>query len=291
MAICTKCGRELSFLASLLYTRRGCICPKCREEKTKAIDEYLKRLYEYGSDDYLDENEYAILEKLKNDLNLTEDDLKDAELYISNLLLQTRAKDINEFIKKLHQFTMDGYLSPEEEEELRQFQDYYEITPEEIGDEFQYYIAMKTLSLIKDGELPVLHTNLLLKVDEKCHYETSCNLVEQEDRVSYEGGYGGLSFRITKGVYYRTGSSRGERIVEKIKRITDRGRLYITNKRVVFTGDCKNITYKMQGIIDLKLYNDAIVFVEENESKMKYFVFDNDFDSEIIAQIISRVVD
>jgi hypothetical protein len=69
-------------------------------------------------------------------------------------------------------------------------------------------------------------------------YVPSASLVEvQRAPGQYTGGYSGFSFRITRGIRYHVGGSRGSYVqgAEQLK-VTDQGATTITNQRVVFTG-------------------------------------------------------
>ncbi len=58
-------------------------------------------------------------------------------------------------------------------------------------------------------------------------------------------------------------------------RPTASGTLYITNKRVVFAGTKKNVTYPLNKIVNFVRYRDAVQFQKENEDRPKYFLIDD----------------
>src|SRR4051794_11456823 len=80
---------------------------------------------------------------------------------------------------------------------------------------------------------------VVLKRGERVFYSMpSVSLVEvQRAPGQYVGGYSGFSFRITRGVRYHVGGSRGSFVqgVEQLK-ITDEGSATVTNQRVIFAG-------------------------------------------------------
>lgn len=65
--------------------------------------------------------------------------------------------------------------------------------------------------------------------------------------------------------------------------------LYITSKRVVFTGGSKNITYPINKIVNLVRYSDGIQFQKENESGIKIFLFDNEYAIDEIGALIFKL--
>ena len=60
--------------------------------------------------------------------------------------------------------------------------------------------------------------------------------------AQYRGGSSGASFRIAKGVYWRVGSYRGERIQlpDEFQVISEHGTLHLTNLRAVYVSPMKN---------------------------------------------------
>jgi hypothetical protein len=91
-----------------------------------------------------------------------------------------------------------------------------------------------------EGAAPSAGNPVVLKRKETVYAELpSASLVEvQRGAGHYTGGYSGFSFRLMKGVRYNIGGSRGSYVqgAEQL-RITDEGRVTVTNQRVVFTGE------------------------------------------------------
>jgi len=74
------------------------------------------------------------------------------------------------------------------------------------------------------------------------------------------------------------------------EQVTDRGTLYITNKRVVFTGTKKNVTYPQNKIVNFVKYRGAVQFQKENEARPKYFLIDDQDSIDEIGLILARLV-
>src|SRR4051794_1062803 len=91
-----------------------------------------------------------------------------------------------------------------------------------------------------DGGGASADSPVILKRGESVYAELpSAGLVEvQRGAGHYTGGYSGFSFRLMKGVRYNVGGSRGTFVqgAEQL-RITDEGRVTVTSRRVVFTGE------------------------------------------------------
>src|SRR4051794_33200123 len=82
-------------------------------------------------------------------------------------------------------------------------------------------------------------SSIVLKNNEHVFlYLPTVSLVDvQRGPGHYQGGYSGFSFRVTQGVRYHVGGSRGTYIqgAEQLK-VTDEGAVTVTDQRVVFTG-------------------------------------------------------
>src|SRR3954449_9992434 len=82
-------------------------------------------------------------------------------------------------------------------------------------------------------------SSIVLKKNERVFFFLpAVSLVEvQRGPGHYMGGYSGFSFRITKGIRYNVGGSRGTYVqgAEQLK-VTDEGSVTVTNQRVVFVG-------------------------------------------------------
>src|SRR4051812_23241761 len=90
-----------------------------------------------------------------------------------------------------------------------------------------------------NGSTDVNGSTVVLKKNERVFFFLpAVSLVEvQRGPGHYTGGYSGFSFRITKGVRYNVGGSRGTYVqgAEQLK-VTDEGSVTVTDQRVVFVG-------------------------------------------------------
>jgi hypothetical protein len=286
---CADCGKELSFWSKIFPSDRK-LCPACKNINKEKVEQFISRLNEFGLDRYLDFQEEQELVELQQSLGLTAEDLREAQRKLTNLRRLTRNADIARYEEKLGQVGEDGYLSPQEEYELNELKEQLSLADDEISHTYGKLTRLKRLSAIKDGHLPVLAADILLKKGEQCHYEISTDLIEEKSRTRYVGGSKGVSFRIAKGVYYRVGGFKGERIVDTFKEVTDSGTLYITNKRVVFVGAKKNVTYQLNKVVNFTKYPDALQFQKENESKPRYFLIKDQDAIDEIGLILSQIV-
>lgn len=105
---------------------------------------------------------------------------------------------------------------------------------------------------INTGYIPKLERcSLILKNGEFACAEVRTYLVETKNKVvGSTGSGGGVSVRITRGVYVRSGTSGSKKIY---KNITEKhlGNLVITNKRIVFLNDKKGFEVSYRSLIGL----------------------------------------
>lgn len=265
------------------------LCASCKQRKKEAIRAYVAQLREFGVDRYLSREEERSLTALQQQLGLDRDDLKEADREIENLRRLTKLADIAAYEQKLVAVSADQYLDQSEEQELENLQTRLALTQADIAHNSSELMRLRRFSAIADGRFPILEPDIILQKKEVCHYEIPSGLVEETTKTRYVGGSRGVSFRIAKGVYYRVGNFKGERVTERFKQMTDSGTLYVTNKRVIFVGAKKNITYPFNKIINITKFDDAIQFQKENETKPKYFLIKDQSAIDEIGLLVTRV--
>jgi hypothetical protein len=81
-----------------------------------------------------------------------------------------------------------------------------------------------------------------------------CRLIEvKRGAGTYQGGYSGFSFRVSRGISYHVGGSRGTFVQgsEQLQ-ITDEGEAVVTNKRVVFQGGLNSREWAFNKLISVQ---------------------------------------
>jgi hypothetical protein len=101
------------------------------------------------------------------------------------------------------------------------------------------------------------------------------NVVLREARSvrTSSGGYAGPSFRVAKGVYFRTGAFSAQSESHDVLKELDRGRLTLTNKRLIFTGAMRSSEITLSKIVAIEPYSDGIVVRASGHSKIQYFIW------------------
>ena len=81
---------------------------------------------------------------------------------------------------------------------------------------------------------------------------------EHKKRTEYVGGSRGVSFRVAKGVYYRTGAFKGRRVETMEQVHVDSGLLGMTSKHLYFVGVHKRFRIRFDKIISFEPLEDGI---------------------------------
>jgi hypothetical protein len=129
-------------------------------------------------------------------------------------------------------------------------------------------------------KLPV---NIALKKDEQIKfYLAPINYLEERSKRVSSTGY---SFRITKGMWYRTTNTpKYENQLEQL----DSGYLVLTNKRYIFIGARKNIDQSYKKVTAVNIHSDGIGIIRSNKQRTEYFT--GNFHWPLIGSIITGFV-
>ena len=167
----------------------------------------------------------------------------------------------------LENFLEDGVLSETEENQLSDFKKTYDI-PQEFLEKNNSLTKTVQAGILRDlleekeienriniqGSLPFK----LMKNEKLIYLFQNVELYEQRTKTEYVGKSQGVSLRIAKGVYYRTGNFRGKPIkTTNIVPVTS-GILAFTDKHLYFSGSLKNFRIKFDKIITVDPYSDAV---------------------------------
>jgi len=256
------------------------ITEKLKDDYGKIQDkkEFKDSLIEAVSDAELSIDEITNLEKRKEELGLTEKDI---------IGIKTDA-----YAAALTATKLDGIITKSEEEELEKIQNYLGLEDREISKQKEELTRLRLLSEIQEGNIPTLTAkNIVTQKDEKIYWIEPSSLLEEKvvDR-RYKGGSRGVSFRIMKGVNYRIGGHKGHYEVEKRNVEVSSGNLIITNKRIIFSGDKKSLSTKLDKIIDINLFTNGLQFSEINKNKPRLLSFEKKGNQEIIGAILSSAI-
>lgn len=114
------------------------------------------------------------------------------------------------------------------------------------------------LDQIRQGIIPTMRTDrVMLTQGEVCHFSERAILMTEKTQKRYVGNSSGFSFRVCKGVTYRTGQRRG-RPIEETYTEKNKGLLYVTNKRIIFVSDKNAFDKKLKSLTAITPYSNAV---------------------------------
>ena len=140
----------------------------------------------------------------------------------------------------------DQLLSQEEEAKLVLLQKEFALTQAELGG---FIERVAKAAILRDVGAGIINLRLkveglsinLLKGEVVLWLFNNVELYEIKSHTSYVGGSHGVSIRIARGLYYRVGAFKGERVQTQDLVRQDRGSLIITDRSVYFSGPIKSM--------------------------------------------------
>lgn len=149
--------------------------------------------------------------------------------------------------------------------------------------------ANEFLETIKqNGGLQSVAADLMLKVNEKAYLQEG-NITLKETRAIRKHRGGATGIRVMKGVYI--GRSQGTSHSEQVLQDIDRGTLVLTNQRLVFDGATENRVIKLDKILSVQMYKDAIELSLDGRAKSLFFTVENPYIWSTVFRIIQGVPD
>ncbi len=160
----------------------------------------------------------------------------------------------------------DGIVTEEEEVALRRLKQHFALQEQALDRKGAYTKLVKG-AVIREllmGSLPnrqqiddVLPFNLQ-KAEQLVWVFQEVDYYEEKMRTRYVGGSQGLSLRVAKGLYYRTGAFNAERVQSSETIHADTGLLGVTNKHVYFAGRAKRFRIAYSKIVTFEPFADGI---------------------------------
>jgi ribosomal protein L7/L12 len=236
---CWYCGKPISLLRRLT----GNIHPECKKEYKANLKQFEDALIETASsDEAIDKAKALGLDALVSNGKIREEDRKRIGLAV---------------YQKLHKKALDdGHLTAGEREQLKSLQDYIRLDDEEAG--AKELDRLRLLISIVEGNLPQITPSVNLQKKEVAHLETTtkwCHLATRRKRVA---GTRAKSVRLSKDFRFKIPATSGHTEEYTELQTVDEGKVIITSKRLIFVGKKKNLNTKLDKILDLDPYTDAV---------------------------------
>ncbi len=160
----------------------------------------------------------------------------------------------------------DDALTEVEESDLEIYIKHFGLSQDDLDayDAYTDFVKAGVLREVLDGKVPerinvegVLPFNLL-KSEKLIWVFQAVPYYEPRTRTSYSGSYSGVSVRVAKGLYYRTGGFRGNPVVTTQTTQIDTGIFGVTTKHVYFTGSVKSFRIRFNKIVSFAPFSDGI---------------------------------
>ena len=216
-----------------------------------------------------------IVERMMNDAN----PLSDIEQTLLQHTLEDRKRIILAAFIKVLEYNEDNVeISADYETYLDSIHTKYLSNDLKMSNPlYEEYIKNCTLSKVLRGEFPqhtIKSCPLNLEAGEVILWMFNSVVLYQEvTKTQYVGGSRGFSIRIAKGLYYRTGSFKGEPITTTSLKPILGGDLIITNKNTYFYSIQKSIKHPHNKVIAYVPFEDAIgIQPSRANSKTQYII-------------------
>lgn len=98
-----------------------------------------------------------------------------------------------------------------------------------------------------------------------------------------------MSFRICKGVYYRTGGSKGHPVEHSTMQSLGTGTLYVTNKNLIFHSVMKGAKIPYKKIIGVTPYSDGLEINRDGANAKRLTM--QGFDPWFIMNLLSMIAE
>lgn len=185
------------------------------------------------------------------------------------------------FISLLRGHMAVGFVTKDNEAESDRYMIEYNITDHDIvSDDTLYSIfstyaeSIKMREVSEGGDFEITkwreHCPAALGKSEKVIWKyDSVECLEEKKRTRYVGGSQGVSIRVMKGMSYRIGNHRGEKISEEYTQSIGEGGLYITTKNIIFCGP-KPLKIPLNKVLSLKEYSNGTGVVKDGANPKEY---------------------
>lgn len=112
-------------------------------------------------------------------------------------------------------------------------------------------------------------------------------MLQEKITREYVGGSRGMSYRICKGLTYRTGSFKGHPVERSFMETIGVGQLVITNKNLFFHCPTASVKIPYKKLVGVTPYSDGLE-VHKEEAKPKRTVFQG-FDAWFVMNVLNQV--
>lgn len=168
----------------------------------------------------------------------------------------------------------DHLVTLQEEDRLLRLQEAFNLSDQELDREgaLTRLNQGRVLRGLMEGQLPKVKVDggrapfNLMKSETLVWVFEDVDYFEEKTRTKFRGGSQGVSFRVAKGVYYRVGGFRGERVQTSETVHADTGLLGATTKHIYFSGDSKHFRIRYDRIVAFTPYANGFGVMRDAQS-------------------------
>lgn len=273
MGECSYCGKPAGLMRSIHKE-----CAERRDQALSDIDLSFRNMMVIERPP-APETFRAIIEKLAADARLNQSDLRTRVLTGIRASLDTMLSDF-----ELTGMEMERFQSIMTAFEL----DAHALDEAGIRDRLVKALVLKDLSEGRISTRLKLNSMLpiVLKRDEQIQWLfNSVELREPRTKIHYEGGSHGVSIRIMKGVSYRVGAYKGQRVESTQMVHIGNGDLVVTTTAIYFLSPVKNKRTALSTIVSAASYDDGIIVTTNRGKTQVYLLNDSYFASNLILKV------
>lgn len=199
--------------------------------------------------------------------------------------------------KAAKNFLADGMLTDQEQQKIDDYVSALSLPVSNLPAEFNGSDLEKLgqASVLKNferGILPPKNFNVpvvLGKTESVLWAFNGVTLYEEKIQREWVGRNRGMSFRICRGVYYRTGGSKGHPVEHSTMRPLGTGTLYVTNKNLIFHSMMKGVKIPYKKIIGATPYSDGIEIHRDGANAKRLTM--QGFDPWFVMNLLSMITE
>jgi hypothetical protein len=254
--------------------------PQIRRAKDEAGRELFKKAFEEAiADKTINDEERRFLAELERRLGLERKVREKIQAESSEVLIRELFNDI----------VRDKRISDEEDAALTELAKNlavdltFEPKTKALYDRFRLYWK------IENGQMDPIKSQINLFKGENCYFETNCEWYEYRSvtkRINYAGPT--YRLRLAKGLYYRVGSMKVQPIRDEELRLIDRGKPFLTDRRIIFMGSRNNRSMRLNSILDFQSYNNGVELMRST-GKNPFLGFPD--QSDIFSLLLARLME
>ncbi|EOA58475.1 hypothetical protein HMPREF1214_02047 [Bacteroides sp. HPS0048] len=259
MGKCKYCGQDAGFFHSKHEE-----CEKKFNQGLASIRQIVENCFVTKEDFYLKEREInAIIQSS----------------YIDNNALQQVYCSV--FDGAIDNYLNDGIIETKENQTVARFMQFTGL-PQAVlnaNQSLEKVVQSKVLQDILQGKVPTPNIKisgdfpfLLGKGENLIWLFRNITLHQQKVQREYVGRTHGMSFRVMKGVYYRTGGFKGHPVETTIMQRIGMGSVCLTDKNLYFASPEKSLKIPYSKVLSIESYSNGIGLQKDGASDKPMFL-------------------